>query len=106
MGNQENREKVTAAFDQLATLSRQYRFSVTIIVWPFLTDYERYGFRSVHEWVKMETEKRAFTTLDLLPVFSRFAYRELQVWADDNIHASTLGHRLAVEAFLRLYRSQ
>ncbi|MCI0558674.1 MAG: SGNH/GDSL hydrolase family protein, partial [Nitrososphaera sp.] len=51
--NQENRKQVTTAFDRLASLSKQHGFSVTIIVWPLLTNYERYGFRSAHEWVRM-----------------------------------------------------
>lgn len=103
---QTNRAKVRAGFDQLAVLQEEHRFDLLVIVWPLISDYQRYRFGPVHEWVRREAEKRGFATLDLLPGFSRLSYRKLQITSEDNVHPNTLGHSIAAESFLRWYRSQ
>ena len=103
---QENRLKVINAFDKLLLLRKQHHFEVVIIIWPFITDYEHYGFAFVHNWVAKQAENRGFLTLDLLSIFSKYRWHDLRLTTDDNIHASTLGHKLAAESFLEWYRSR
>jgi lysophospholipase L1-like esterase len=103
-GRDENRRKVTSGFDKLKTLQQENHFDVLIIIWPLITDYKHYRFGFIHQWVKKEAEKRNFSTIDLLPSFSRIPYRDLQVTAEDNAHPNALGHRIGAEAFLGWYR--
>jgi lysophospholipase L1-like esterase len=102
----ENREKVQAAFRKLAALQARARFQVLVIIWPLLTDFDRYGVEFVHDWVGREARQAGFPVIDLLERFSRIPYRELQVTADDNVHPNALGHQLAVDAFLAWYRTR
>jgi len=101
---EENRRKVTRGFDRLAESQKEHRFEVVVIVWPLITDYPRYGFASIHEWVSQEAEKRGFSSIDLLPAFSGESYRNLQVTAEDNVHPNALGHRIAAERFVAWFR--
>lgn len=102
----ENRLKVTSGFDKLKLLQDENNFDVLVIIWPLLTDYSSYRFKYIHEWVKKEAEKRAFSTIDLRPSFSKISYRDLQVTAEDNIHPNALGHKLAADVFLNWYRPE
>jgi lysophospholipase L1-like esterase len=68
-------------------------------------DYGHYKFGFVHQWVKEHAENSGFSTIDLLQNFSRIAYRDIQITAEDNVHPNALGHKIAAEAFLTWYRS-
>ena len=103
---EENREKVRTAFRKLAALQAERRFEVVVIIWPLMTDFSRYGFGFVHDWVRREAATAGFPVVDLLGNFSRMRYRDLQVTAEDNVHPNAVGHRLAVEAFLAWHRSR
>lgn len=96
----ENRRKVTDALDQLQLLSKESNFSVLIVVWPVLFEFDHYKFQSVHQWIQNVSEKRGFQTLDLLPYFAENSYRDLQVTAEDNIHPNDRARRIGVNAVL------
>jgi lysophospholipase L1-like esterase len=100
-----NRRKVTEGFARLATLQRQGRFEVVVMIWPLLADYRTYRFARIHEWVAGEATRVGFTSIDLLPRFASRPYRDLQVSAEDSVHPNALGHRLGVDAFLAWHRS-
>lgn len=95
-----NREKVRGGFRRLSELRREAPFNVVVLIWPLVTDYNRYRFGYVHEWVAHEANRAGFLAIDLLPAFSTVSYRSLQVSAEDNVHPNALGHKLAAEAFL------
>jgi len=98
---EENRQKVISGFDQLKALQGQRQFSTVVILWPLLTDFHNYRFNWIHEWVKEEAKSRGFAIIDLLQDFRRVPYRDLQISAEDPIHANALGHKMAAEAYLR-----
>lgn len=101
---EENRAKVMRGFDRLGVLQNKNKFDVLVMIWPLITDYERYGFASIHSWVHEQAEKRGFAAIDLLAEFSNVRFRDLQVTAEDNIHPNVLGHKIAAEAFLDWYK--
>ncbi|MGH3116727.1 MAG: SGNH/GDSL hydrolase family protein, partial [Gaiellales bacterium] len=103
---EENREKVRAAFRRLAELRAERQFDVLVVIWPLLTDFDRYPFERIHDWVTGEAVRAGFSTVDLLGSFSRMKSRDLQITAEDSVHPNALGHKLAVEAFLGWYRSR
>jgi hypothetical protein len=76
------------------------------MIWPLITDFERYTFSAIHDWVSHEAIRRGFSSIDLLPTFSQRKYRDLQVAPEDNVHPNDLGHRLAAERFLSWFRSE
>lgn len=100
----ENRRKVTRGFDKLAALQKEHHFDVLVIVWPLIADYRHYRLEYIHRWVQEHAENRGFSTIDLLPKFSKFRYRGLQVASQDNVHPNALGHRTAATSFLAWYR--
>jgi len=102
----ENRRRVRNGFDKLQAMKDKYNFGVLVIIWPLVTNYKHYKFEYIHKWVKEEAEARGFSTIDLLPRFSRTSYRDLQVTAEDNIHPNALGHKKGAEAFLSWYRTR
>ena len=104
-GKAENRQKVTSGFDKLQVLQEENHFDVLVIIWPLITDYRHYRFAFIHQWVEEEAENRGFSTIDLLPRFSRIPYRDLQVTAEDNIHPNALGHKIGAEVFLSWYHN-
>lgn len=97
--SEENRRKVTTGFDRLASLGAEHGFDVLVMIWPLIADYQPYGFAGIHHWVEQAAKERGFAVIDLLPSFSRFPYRDLQVTAEDNVHPNALGHRIAADAF-------
>ncbi|HNP84244.1 MAG TPA: SGNH/GDSL hydrolase family protein [Nitrospira sp.] len=103
-GKAENRQRVTNGFDRLWVMSKDSSFPVLVVIWPILTEFSRYKFEHIHQWVREEAEKRGFQTLDLLPHFAKTSYRNLQVTAEDNIHPNGLGHKIGADAFLEWIR--
>jgi lysophospholipase L1-like esterase len=104
--SEENRRKVTDGFERLAALRAQGQFEVVVMIWPLITEYERYHqFQWIHTWVVQEATRVGFAAIDLLPRLSAVPYRKLQVSAEDTFHPNALGHRLGAEAFLEWYRS-
>lgn len=99
----ESRNKVTTAFDQLLTMSRENGFRVIVIVWPLLIDFEEYRYRSVHDWVVTEAKSRGFESLDLLEIYSQHSFRKLQVTSEDHVHPNAMGHAMAAKEFADWY---
>lgn len=99
-GNPGCRNRVADGFNALQKLQQQYRFSVHILIWPLLINYDRYEFSHVHEWVKGIAEERGFKALDLQPVFASRWYRDLQVTAEDNVHPNGVGHQLTAQTYV------
>jgi lysophospholipase L1-like esterase len=93
-----NREKVRTALGRLAAVRDEDRFDVVLVIWPVLTDFQRYRFQAIHDWVAGEARRVGFSVVDLLPAFSRLRYETLQVAAEDNVHPNARGHALAVQA--------
>lgn len=77
-----------------------------VVIWPVIMDYKHYRFGSIHERVADWATTNGFAVIDLLPQFSKVAYRELQITAEDNIHPNPLGHQLGAEAFLTWFHSR
>ena len=102
--SQECRDRITNGFDKLALLQGKHQFNVVVVLWPFIADYDHYAFGFVHEWVKNQAQIREFKILDLIEAFAKLPYRSLQITVDDYEHANALGHRLAVESFMKWYR--
>lgn len=100
--NEQNKKKISEAFDKLSALSQQHGFQVVVLIWPLLIDYQDYRFGFVHEWVADAAKTRGFTALDLLPVFSASFYRNLQVSSEDHVHPNAAGHELAAAQFVRV----
>jgi lysophospholipase L1-like esterase len=98
---EKNRAKVTTAFAKLRSLSSSHRFNVVVLIWPLLTDFARYEFRDVHEWVANQAAANGFTAIDLLPVFATQSFRRLQVTSEDHVHPNQLGHQLAAAEFAK-----
>ena len=96
--NEKNREKVTNGFVKLGVLQQHYRFEVLVAIWPVLADYQHYPFAAIHDWVTSEAEKNGFHVIDLLPVFAKRTFRDLQVAAEDNIHPNAHGHTIAADS--------
>jgi lysophospholipase L1-like esterase len=97
--DEKNRAKVTAAFEKLRALRNSHGFKVVIVVWPLLTDFSRYEFRSIHEWVGGQAAAKGFATIDLLPVFTAQPFRRLQVTSEDHVHPNASGHAMAASEF-------
>jgi lysophospholipase L1-like esterase len=100
---EDNRRKVTSAFDKLAGMGKEHGFDIAVIIWPLIMDYKEYRFTSVHQWVAQQAEHRGFSAIDLIDDVSEIPYRDLQITAEDNVHLNAVGHRIAAEAFLRWY---
>lgn len=98
--SEDNRLKVLGAFDKLEALRERHGFDVVVVIWPLITDYKGYRLGTIHKWVTLEARKRGFESVDLLPVFSKHPFDDLQVSAEDSTHPNELGHRLAAETFL------
>jgi len=99
--SEKNRSRVTTAFEELGTLSRRHGFKVVVIVWPLITDYSKYEFRSVHDWVVGQAAKNDFAAIDLLPLYAAKPFRALQVTSEDHVHPNATGHKLAADEFVR-----
>ena len=94
-----NRAKVTTAFVKLRSLSSSHGFKVVVLVWPLLTDFARYEFRYVHEWIADQATANGFATIDLLPVFATEPFRRLQITSEDHVHPNAIGHKAAAGEF-------
>ena len=99
--NEENKKKVSQAFDKLLALSQRHGFQVVVLIWPLLIDYQDYRFGFIHEWVAAAVKIRGFTAIDLLPAFSTSSYRSLQVTSEDHVHPNAVGHEMAAAQFVR-----
>lgn len=99
---EESREKIRSGFARLSQLKESYGFEVLVVVWPVLIDYQKYPFISIHHWIGEEARKNRFLVIDLLPEFSKFNYRDLQVTAEDNIHPNAIGHKIAADIVVKL----
>jgi len=97
-----NRDKVRNGFDRLRILREQFAFEVLVVIWPVLTEYQNYPFSEIHEWIAGEARKNRFHVHDLLPVFSKMHFRDLQVAAEDSIHPNARGHKLAADSVVGL----
>jgi lysophospholipase L1-like esterase len=102
---EENRLKIRAAFDKMQHMKNKNGFEVLVIIWPLLVDFSDYPYRSIHDWIKAETLSHNFSVADLLPTFSGYFYRNLQVTAEDSVHPNALGHKLAAQVFIEWQRS-
>lgn len=102
---EENRQKVVRSFEELGDLQKEGNFKVVVVVWPLITEYREYAFRPIHEWIKEQAQRNGFSTIDLLPYFSRIPFRALQVTAEDNIHPNELGHKIAAETVFNWYQT-
>jgi lysophospholipase L1-like esterase len=98
-----NRRKIVESFERLGRLQQRYGFQTVVLIWPILMDYDRYRFKSIHQWVGEQGQRNGFTVIDLLPNFSKHSYRDLQLTAEDNIHPNSAGHAIGAEAFLSWY---
>lgn len=98
--NPECRKRVVAGFDRLRSLQQKYGFTVHVVLWPLLMDYERYEFSDIHSSIMEMAGQRGFQSLDLRSTYATKPYRELQVTAEDNVHPNGEGHRLAAQAYV------
>lgn len=104
-GVPENRQQIITGFQQLAALQREGGFTVVVLIWPLLTEYQSYHFAGLHQWTTEQAKQVGFSVLDLLPEFAKVPYRNLQVVGEDSVHPNALGHQIAVNAFLRWRQS-
>lgn len=51
-GNEKNKERVVSGFDSLKALQVSHGFKVVVLIWPLITNYERYDFGHVHRWCR------------------------------------------------------
>lgn len=102
----ENRKKVQDGFDRLRALSESHRFRVAVIIWPLLAEYETYPFAEIHAWVREQAEARGLPVIDLLPLYARLPFRELQVTPEDGVHPNGRGHEIGAEAFVAWLRGR
>jgi len=98
--NEQNRAKVTTAFEKLRMLSRDHRFKVLVMVWPLVIEYTDYKFRSVHAWIMEQAAANDFAAIDLLPLYARQPFRTLQVTSEDYVHPNAIGHKIAAAEFV------
>jgi lysophospholipase L1-like esterase len=99
--DQTNRAKVTTAFEKLQMLSRNHRFKVVVLVWPFMVDYSDYKFSAIHKWIIEQSVVNGFIGIDLLPVFAPESFRSLQVTSEDYVHPNSKGHKMAAAEFAK-----
>ena len=101
-----NRNKVVNGFGQLASLQEQHHFKVLVLIWPIVTDYSNYSYKHIHDWVEETAKDYDLPIIDLLPHFSKYPYKQLQVMSLDHVHPNSLGHKIAAEAFFSWLDSQ
>ena len=100
----QNWKLVSRSFAELARIAARDRFSVAVVIFPMLVDFENYPYHRLHRRVAQEARRNGFPVLDLFEAFESHPPAELQLLPGDTTHPGALGHRLAAEgihAFLR-----
>ena len=90
---------VVAAFDEIATLAREQKCPVLLLIFPATTTHPwaQYPYRSVHQQVAAAAKRAGFHVIDLYEIFSRYRPEDLMVDPEDG-HPSRRGHQLAANA--------
>lgn len=91
----EGRDIPMAGFRKIREMSEEAGFRVLVVVFPFLTGLQHYGFTREHEAVRVKARSNGFLFLDLQPVFSGADNAQAIQGRCASEHPDILGHRIA-----------
>jgi lysophospholipase L1-like esterase len=94
-------QPIESGLDELERLAEQHDFGVHAIVFPLLTDLERYPISEVHAQLRNAFAAHSIPALDLLDEFACFASTRGAKLAADALHPNKTGHALTAVALLR-----
>ena len=95
------------AFEHLADLARREKFSVVIVIFPWLEgDATHYPHRAAHRIVAHEAQRAGFDVIDVLQDFMDAGIRSLRVSERDLIHPNEKGHRIVAEKLSEYVREK
>ncbi|MBN2031315.1 hypothetical protein JW824_13865 [bacterium] len=88
------------AFIDLHQIGQNHNFSVLLIIFPILCDFENYFWANLHQKVVELSKSCNLRVLDLLPIFQSTGLpaASFQRRSDDFDHPNPAGHRLAANA--------
>ncbi len=94
---------VQDAFQEFRALSQQYGFRILLVVFPLLENHKHatfdgYRWISIHKRIVEEATRNGFSSLDLLPHFSKRTPLDLKVSPTDTLHPNGLGNEIAAAA--------
>jgi lysophospholipase L1-like esterase len=85
-----------ASFSTLAGAVKPRSISAAVAIFPTLGNkFENYPYKDLHARVMRAAERAGLLTVDLLPCFSNYSFRDVRV---DVVHPNPLGHRIAAHA--------
>jgi len=85
-----------AGFNTLAATLEPRGIEGVVAIFPILGNrFENYPYRDLHARVAQAAARAGLRSIDLLPCFSPYSYRDVRV---DVVHPNPLGHRLAAHA--------
>jgi lysophospholipase L1-like esterase len=97
-GELERIGRLRFAFNRLSELSKEHKFSVLVMIIPFLYDIdEPYPFGAEHRIVEYEARRAEFDTIDLTPQFEAYGIRNLKISPSDGIHPNKAGHAIMAQ---------
>jgi len=88
----QNWKLVSRSFAELAKIAARDRFSVAVVIFPMLVDFEHYPYHRLHQRVAQEARRNGFPVLDLFEAFEPHSADELQLLPGDTTHPGALGH--------------
>ena len=92
-------ERVRVAFDELAKLSYESRFKVSVLIIPYVSRHiESHAW--AYEIVRYEAEKRGFKVIEVLEDFLVDDILKLRVRETDFMHPNATGHTFMAERLL------
>ena len=90
------------AFERLAALARREKFSVVILIVPWLVaDANSYPHQVTHQIVKLEARRVGFDTLEVLQDFMDAGMKNLRISPTDLVHPNERGHKIIAEKLAR-----
>ena len=90
---------VETAFHAIHQAAEARGMRVVLVIFPLVrwSGWAAYPYRDLHLQVAKSARQEGFETVDLLPVFARYAARDLRLSEQDD-HPSPLAHELAARA--------
>ena len=91
------------AFERLAALAERERFSVVILIVPWLVGHaaNSYPHQLAHEIVKLEARRVGFDVLEVVQDFMAAGMDGLRIRKTDRAHPNERGHRIIAEKLVR-----